>query len=389
MITWKCGSAENSKVDQLIKLLRFCLDTTYFTFRDNIYQQKDGCAMGSPCSPLSANAYMEYFEQKALKTAPHPPRIWFRFVDDTFTVIKTVHLEEFTDHINNIDPNIKFTREEEEDGQLPFLDTHISRREDGSLKVKVYRKPTHTDQYLHFDSHHPLEHKLSVVRTLYDRADSIVTDPEDKSEELDHVKGALRNCGYKDWALFRGKPKQKSEAAKPEQEGQDTTKRRVFTTLPYVSGFSEKLRRAFTSAGVTTTFKPQGSLRQSLVAPKDKTAKEKLSGVVYSVDCAGCDSHYIGESGRKLEKRITEHKSTAASSKSAIKEHVGASGHKIDWDNIKVLDREPKDFPRRVREAIHIRKETPRLNRDKGLDLDPVWDNLLFPKKGRGRTQQQ
>ena len=216
-----------------------------------------------------------------------------------------------------------------------------------------------------------------------------MTDPEDKSEELDHVKGALRNCGYKDWALFRGKPKQKSEAAKPEQEGQATTKRRVFTTLPYVSGFSEKLRRAFTSAGVTTTFKPQGSLRQSLVAPKDKTAKEKLSGVVYSVDCAGCDSHYIGESGRKLEKRITEHKSTAASSKSAIKEHVGASGHKIDWDNIKVLDREPKDFPRRVREAIHIRKETPRLNRDKGLDLDPVWDNLLFPKKGRGRTQQQ
>jgi len=58
--TWKTGDAENLEVEQVIRLLRFCLDTTYFTFRDNLYQQQDGCAMGSPCSPLSANAYMEY-----------------------------------------------------------------------------------------------------------------------------------------------------------------------------------------------------------------------------------------------------------------------------------------------------------------------------------------
>ena len=61
------------------------------------------------------------------------------------------------------------------------------------------------------------------------------------------------------------------------------------------------------------------------------------------------------------------------------------SGHQIDWENIKVLDREPKEFPRRVREAIYIKKEGPRLNRDKGLDLDPVWDNLLTSQKGRGQ----
>ena len=29
--------------------------------------------MGSPVSPIVANLYMEYFEQKALSTATHPP----------------------------------------------------------------------------------------------------------------------------------------------------------------------------------------------------------------------------------------------------------------------------------------------------------------------------
>ena len=52
---------------------------------------------------------------------------------------------------------------------------------------------------------------------------------------------------------------------------------------------------------------------------------------------------FIGESARKLEKRLSEHKSTAGSSKSAITEHVIRSkGHQIDWENVKLLEREPK-----------------------------------------------
>ena len=65
--------------------------------------------------------------------------------------------------------SIKFTHEEETDNSIPFLDTHIHRRYDGSIKVKVYRKKTHTNQYLAFDSHHPLHQKMGVIRTLMNR----------------------------------------------------------------------------------------------------------------------------------------------------------------------------------------------------------------------------
>ena len=338
--------------------------------------------MGSPCSPLCANAYMEFFERVALASAPNKPRVWYRYVDDTFVVIKTAFVDEFTDHINRQDKNIKFTREEEVDGQLPFLDTLISRKPDGSLKVKVYRKKTHTDQYLNFASHHPLEHKLSVVRTLLHRADTVVTEPEDKVEELLHVKEALHNCGYGEWTVFRARPKEKRADT---ADSQENTGKKIFTMLPYVEGLSEKLKRAFASAGVNTSFKPLTTLRKVLVSPKDKTTLEKQSGVIYSIKCKDCDSLYIGESGRKLEKRLAEHKSKAASSKSAIREHIERSkGHNIDWDNVKVLEREPKDFPRKILEAIHIRTLNPKLNRDKGLELDPVWDNLLATKETRG-----
>ena len=73
--------------------------------------------------------------------------------------------------------------------------------DDGTIRTRLFKKATHTDQYLNFDSNHPLEHKRSEVRTLTHRARSIVSDLRERNEEFDHVRTALGYIGYPDWML--------------------------------------------------------------------------------------------------------------------------------------------------------------------------------------------
>ena len=70
---------------------------------------------------------------------------------------REVNKQGFLQHINSVDPALKFRVEEnKEDGSIPFLDTIVKPEADGTLSITVYRKPTHTDQYLQWDSHHHL-----------------------------------------------------------------------------------------------------------------------------------------------------------------------------------------------------------------------------------------
>ena len=56
---------------------------------------------------------MEDFVEQALDTTPNPPQVGYYYVDDTFTVLHVNLIEEFTNHINSLDPNIMFTTEEQ------------------------------------------------------------------------------------------------------------------------------------------------------------------------------------------------------------------------------------------------------------------------------------
>ena len=190
------------EVSDIILLLEFCLKNTYFSFQDQFYEKVEGAAMGSSVSPIVANLYMEYLEQKALSTAPNTPRFWCRFVDDTFVIHKEVNRQGFLQHSNSVDLAIKFTVEDnKENGSIPFLDTIVKPEADGTLSITVCRKPTHTDQYLQWDSHHHLSAKFSVINTLSHRASTVCSNSELLQQEKDHLRNALTKCKYPKWTL--------------------------------------------------------------------------------------------------------------------------------------------------------------------------------------------
>ncbi|CAH3157792.1 unnamed protein product [Pocillopora meandrina] len=196
--------------------------------------------MGSPISPIVANLYMEQLESRALDTAPTPPTMWYRYVDDTMAKIHENAVDSFSEHLNSIDQHIQFTSEQEKDGRIPFLDTCVSINQDGSTKISVYRKPTHTDQYLNFQSNHHLQHKRAVVNTLMLRAHTLVTENEDRTRETQHVKQALKMNNYPEWMLTIPHPKSTTEDTEEPQN-----EKKIYVSTPYIKGISERLQRAF------------------------------------------------------------------------------------------------------------------------------------------------
>ena len=97
-------------IDNLMEMLTFYVETTYFGMGSDIYRQEEGLAMGSPLSPVLANIYMEYFEEMALGSTSLKPSMRLRYVDDKF--ILWPHQEDvqtLLDHVNSIRPSIQFT----------------------------------------------------------------------------------------------------------------------------------------------------------------------------------------------------------------------------------------------------------------------------------------
>ena len=156
----------------ILTALNLCLDNTNLYFRGKFYRQIFGVAMGSPVSVIIANLVMENVQEGAMSTFLNPPKFWRRYVDDTFVIIKKSEVDEFHNHINNIEASIKFTIEHETNNSIPFLNVCITREASGRLNTKIYKKPTHTDRYLDFNSAHSISQKQGPMKCLLKRAQS-------------------------------------------------------------------------------------------------------------------------------------------------------------------------------------------------------------------------
>ena len=127
--------------DKIMDLLKLCLESTFFQCNGRHYKQLHGTAMGSPISVVVAEIVMQHIEKRALATYDQTLHFWFRYVDDTITILQTDDTDVFHGHLNRQNSDIQFTRELEDNGKIPFLECLV-RRDDTRLRTTVYRKPT-------------------------------------------------------------------------------------------------------------------------------------------------------------------------------------------------------------------------------------------------------
>ena len=251
--------------------------------------------MGRPASSTTTGIYMQAHKRTAVYTARHPPNVWERFVDELYSILKCMHLENLFHHINNPHLNIKFTMEEESNGELAFLDT-LLKRNNGEISVLVYRKPTHTDQYLHYSSHHQTSCKESAVSSLFNRAYSIITNKDDLNKESARIRKVLKENGYQESIISKIFKRITNNRSLPQSQqlteatGIQEEDIRMSINLPYVEGSGEKLRCILRSHKIRSSSHTDNILHKLLCKHEDQVATENKNNIVYEIDCRNCEA---------------------------------------------------------------------------------------------------
>ena len=178
------------------------------------------------------------------------------------TVVQDLHGGRHAQH-----DDITFTVEVEENGQLPYLDARIARK-DNQLLTSVYRKPTDTGRYLSFDSHHPISCKRSTVDAavaLLSRALTVPTDDEEKEREVGLVQEMLTENSYprpfikQQLSRLRKKQENTRTQQNPDGQAQDDPKSVYSKTIvvPFLDGITQAIQRVLRPLEIRVVGRPQ------------------------------------------------------------------------------------------------------------------------------------
>ena len=274
------------------------------------------------------------------------------------------------------------------------MDTIVKPEADGTLSIIVYRKPTHTDQYLQWDSHHHLSAKFSVIHTLFHRASPVCSKPELLQQEKDHLRKVPTKCKYPKWALDKVE-KRLNRSTRQVTDGGTTgaqpatneVKNKGHIVIPYTQGLCESIKKICGRYGIQTHFKGGRTIKNLLVSPKDKDPMVHQSGAIYWYQCGdlGCAEEYIGETSRTFGERYKMH----LKAPSAIHHHSSQTDHPTNHNNFQIIGREGHNLARNIKESIYIRVNNPTLNNNIGkFNLSHIWDRILLNTKGLTLNKQ-
>ena len=255
------------------------------------------------------NIFLGFYELLLFERIKRPST-YFRYVDDTFVMVKDEKERQLLEHhLNNLHTSLVFTSEIEKEDQLPFLDVLV-KRQNKIYTTCVYRKPTFTGLYTSWNLFCTKKKKINIITTLVHRA-LMICSKDNLDEEVQTIKKILAQNGYPERLVARiieNKIKSFQNPLPPK----GPSKAPVYMKLPYIGNVSEVYRKRIKSA-IAKCFGDSVSPRIHLIskpmlktATKDVLSKTKQSSVLYRFNCS-CESSYIGRTSRSLQTRIGEH----------------------------------------------------------------------------------
>ena len=192
-----------------------------------------------------------------------------------------------------LNPAIRFTVEDnKEDGSIPFLHTIVKPEADGTLSLTVYRKPTHTDQYLQWDGHHHLSGNLvsSTPSPIGPKQCATSLSCSNKKRTTSGRLPPNANIPNGLWTRWR-----KGSTSLPVRSKMGLTtkalqlpnlsprklKIRVILSYPTHKVFVKASKRICGRCGIQTHFKGGRTIKSLLVSPRTKTLWFNQSGAIY------------------------------------------------------------------------------------------------------------
>ena len=216
----------------------------------------------------------------------------------------------------------------------------------------AHRKPTHTDQYQHYSSHHQTSFKESVVSSLFNRGYSIITNKDNLHKENARIKQVLKENGYQKSLISKILKRITNNHSLPQSQ-----------QLTRATDIQEEEMSinlcVLTSHKIRSTFYTEKALRKLLCKSKDRVAIEDKNNIVYEIDCSNCEEIYFGESKRPLKSRSDEYKRSVRNcdcDKNEIAKHCWETDYNFNSDQKNVIDRESRLIPRKIKETIHSLK---------------------------------
>lgn len=368
------------ETDEVCSLLKVVLGQNYFSFNNKMYLQTEGLGMGAPLSGILADIYMNSLENKIINEVLNQDASfkWLRYVDDVWVKFNSSKItsETILNKCNSLNNSIQFTKEDEINNKLCYLDIEIYRKTN-KVTTSVHRKPTTTSHTLHIKSNHPEQHKRAAFNCYVNRALKIPNTPANKIKEMKIIEQIAIENGYnKRWL------KQIIDKNMAPKIKSPNTEEKKFVTFTYINKQTDKITQLFRNKfKLNIAYRTNNKIGQKLGKHNLNHSNIFDKSGVYRLNCneQGCFKQYVGQSGREFKIRFKEHKQSVRHGRpSAFGTHAFDADHKFGniedmMEVIKVLD---KGQDLNTYEAIEIfieRNNTDNLNEQESFGNNPLF----------------